>query len=220
MAEWKVSHHGASEAFLRSLLGTKEDACIPWPYCLNGRGYGLAVVDGKQRGAHHWMCRLAHGAPFSIWRYAAHSCGNPQCVNPNHLRWATPAENAADRKVHGTDNSGERNGRTTLTEADVRAIRAAPPFYAPLMEKYGLSRHGISKIRSGKRWQHLDTSPAEKIGSHSACRNGHLYDEANTRWSHGYRQCRACDRELARAARARKKADENCVRWSQEEKAA
>jgi hypothetical protein len=206
MGVWTVPYHGATEDFLRNLIGTKEASCIAWPYATNAKGYGLAVVGGKQRGAHHWMCRLAHGEPYRIWNCAAHSCGNPICVNPNHLRWATPAENAADRKVHGTDNSGERNGKTTITEEDVRAIRAAPPFYAPLMEKYGLTRHAISKIRSGKRWQHVKTPEPEKLGRHAACRNGHPYDEANTRWSGGYRQCRACDAKRARERRAERTA--------------
>lgn len=201
MGVWRVPYHGASEDFLRGLIGTEERDCILWPYATNEKGYGIATVGGKQRGAHNWVCRLAYGEPYSIWRFAAHRCGNPLCVNPNHLRWATPKENAADRKIHRTDNSGERNGKTTITEDDVRAIRAAPPFYGPLMAKYGLGRHAISKIRSGKRWGHVKTPPAERIGSHSACRNGHAYDEKNTRWSGGYRQCRACDRDRARVKR-------------------
>lgn len=211
MGKWKVRYHGETEVFLRSHVGTTEQGCIEWPYAKNDKGYGFAVVNGKQRGAHNWMCRLAHGEPFSIWRHAAHRCGNPGCINPNHLRWATAAENAADRRKHGTENIGENSGRTTLTEADVRAIRAAPPFYKPLMEKYGLSRDGISKIRGGKRWTHIDGPKAVKLGQHSHCRNGHAYDEKNTRWSNGYRQCRACDRENAKARRDAKKG----VVWSE-----
>jgi hypothetical protein len=37
----------------------------------------------------------------------------------------------------------------------VRDIRSAPPKLAPLMEKYGMTRDGISKIRSRKRWGHI-----------------------------------------------------------------
>lgn len=61
----------------------------------------------------------------------------------------------ADKNIHGTSNHGERNGKTKLSADDIRAIRAAPPDLKPLMERYGLSKHGISKIRSGKRWGHI-----------------------------------------------------------------
>jgi hypothetical protein len=155
MGKFTVPFHGATETFLRGLIGTQETGCIEWPYGRNDKGYGLAVIGGKQRGAHNWMCRLTHGDPYLIWRHALHSCHNPACVNPNHLRWGTHAENMADRNRDGTSNRGERNGKTRLAADDVRAIRAAPPRLDPLMQRYGMSRHGISKIRSGKRWAHV-----------------------------------------------------------------
>jgi len=151
----KIADKGASEAFLRAHVEHGGDECLDWPYGLSSKGYGLAVIDGVQKPASRWMCILAHGEPSPPRDQAAHECGRPICVNPRHLRWATHRENMADRRRHGTENIGERNGRTTLTEEDVRAIRAAPPKLAPLMERYGLSKHGVSKIRSGKRWAHV-----------------------------------------------------------------
>jgi hypothetical protein len=205
MGVWTVPYHGATEDFLRSLVGTTEQNCILWPYGKNDRGYGLATIGGVQRAASNWMCRLAYGEPFLIWNNAAHSCCNPACVNPNHLRWATHAENMADRKLHGTVNRGERNGKTTLTEADVIAIREAPAKLKPLMERYGLSKHAISKIRSGKRWGHVGGFRTSRQRGHMpTCWNGHPFNEANTRWTRdGYRQCRTCDREQAKARRLR-----------------
>lgn len=155
MARWLAPYHGASEQFLRQHVSAATDDCIDWPYGKNANGYGLAVVNGIQRTASNWMCRLAHGEPFMIWNHAAHSCGNSACVNPKHLRWATHAENMADKNRHGTSNHGERNGKTKLTAEDVRAIRAAPPNLKPLMDRYGMSRDGISKIRSRRRWAHV-----------------------------------------------------------------
>lgn len=218
MGNWTVPYHGATADFLRSLVGTGEQRCIEWPYNKTPLGYGSATIDGKQRGAHNWMCRLAHGEPFSIWRNAAHSCDNPSCVNPNHLKWATHAENMADKERAGTVARGENNGRTRLTEADVIAIREAPANLAPLMEKYGMSKHAISRIRSGKRWAHVGGRRTSRQRSHEpACRNGHAFDEANTRWTaDGYRQCRACDRQRTAARRAAR----HGVQWTEERAAA
>lgn len=151
----KIADKGSSEAFLRKHLDTSVTYCILWPYRLTSAGYGLAVINGKQMSASRWMCVLAHGEPTPPRDHAAHLCGNPSCVNPNHLKWKTHRENMLDRLEHGTENIGENNGRTTLTEEDVRAIRAAPPALKPLMEKYGMSKHGISKIRGRKRWGHV-----------------------------------------------------------------
>ena len=153
----KIADKGATEAFLRAHVNYDGDECLKWPYCTNDRGYGLAVIGGKQRGAHRLMCMLAHGEPPTPEHEAAHSCGKGHegCVNPKHLRWATHKENCRDMFIHGTLNIGERNAKTKITEDDVRAIRAAPPILAPLMQRYGMSKHAISKIRSGKRWGHV-----------------------------------------------------------------
>lgn len=204
MGKWSVPYHGATEDFLRALVGTSETDCIIWPYGKNPSGHGLAVINGKQRGAHNWMCRLAYGDPVSIWKHAAHRCGNPACVNPNHLRWATHRENMLDKRVHGTENVGSRNGKTTLTEADVLEIRAAPAKLAPLAEKFGISKHAISRIRAGKRWGHVGGPiTSRERGTQPTCWNGHAFDEANTRWTKdGYRQCRACDAAKARSRRS------------------
>jgi ribosomal protein L24E len=216
MGRWTVPYHGATEDFLRVHVNATTDKCIVWPYALNDRGYGLATIGGKQRGAHNWMCRLAHGEPYVIWKHAAHSCDNPACVNPRHLRWATHAENMMDKERAGTVARGENNGRTKLTEADVLEIRNHPKNLAPLMEKFGLSRHALSKIRSGKRWAHVGgPRTSNERGSWPVCKNGHAFDEANTHWTKdGYRHCRTCDRERARRRRA-----ENNVRWTDEHQA-
>lgn len=150
----KIAPKGSSEAFLRAHVQHASDECLLWPFRPTASGYGLAVVGGVQKRASRWMCVLAHGEPETESLHAAHSCGVPLCVNPKHLRWATPAENSADRNIHGTHNRGERNGKTSLTPADVQEIRNAPPKLAELMDRYGVSKGCLSKIRAGTRWVH------------------------------------------------------------------
>lgn len=203
MGVWRVPYHGASEEWLRAHVGHDSDDCLLWPYGTNDKGYGLATIGGVQKGAHRWMCILAHGDPGPLKKHAAHRCGNPPCVNPRHIRWATHRENMLDKNVHGTMNRGERNGKTTITEADVIAIRNAPAKLAPLVEKYGLTRHALSKIRAGKTWRHVGGRRTSGQRGHApTCWNGHPYDEVNTHWTKdGYRRCRACDAAAGRRNR-------------------
>lgn len=150
-----IAPKGSSESFLRQHVGHRGDQCLLWPYRTVPTGYGLAVIGGVQKRASRWMCVLAHGNPPTPHHEAAHSCGVARCVNPRHLRWATPKENCADKEIHGTDNKGERSGKTDLTEAEVLAIRRAPPDLKALVQRYGVSKGCISKIRSGQRWSHI-----------------------------------------------------------------
>lgn len=203
MGKWKVPYHGATEEFLRAHVNHEGDDCLHWPYARTRLGYGIASVNGRQSLASNLMCRLAHGEPYLIWNHAAHRCHNPSCVNPKHLRWATHAENMADKEEAGTVNRGERNGKTRLTAADVLAIRNAPPDLAALTERYGVSKRCISHIRGGRRWQHVGgPRTCKDRNKHPMCRHGHPYDEANTQWTKdGYRQCRTCNREGAKRRR-------------------
>ena len=63
--------------------------CLKWPYAIGPDGYGRISVDGKIMNAHRFMCISAHGEPPPDKPVAAIICGNPSCVNPNHLRWTT-----------------------------------------------------------------------------------------------------------------------------------
>lgn len=148
----KIAPKGSSEAFIRKNVLFAEDRCLMWPYRTVPAGYGLAVIDGKQKRASRWMCILAHGEPSFPHAEAAHSCGVAGCVNPRHLRWATPKENSADKLLHGIHNRGERNGKTNLTPMDIEEIRNSPPDLKALTKKFGVSKGCISKIRSWQRW--------------------------------------------------------------------
>jgi len=104
-------------------------SCLIWPYAKLPGGYGVIKLKGWRvnQYVHRLVCEHANGPP-PAGLYAAHCCGNASCVNPYHLRWATPRENQMDRHAHGTiirpDARGERNPSAKLTEAQVRWIRA------------------------------------------------------------------------------------------------
>lgn len=67
----------------------------------------------------------------------AHGDGNRANCREDNLRWATRAENHADKLLHGTSNRGERQGLSRLTAENVHAILA--------MKKQGVSQARMAR---------------------------------------------------------------------------
>lgn len=96
----------------------------PWT---DGDGY-LHVhlqVDGasKRHALHRLVARTFHGEPPTPAHHAAHNDGTSSNNREGNIRWATPAENQADRILHGT---ADRAADGRFLKADmVRKARAA-----------------------------------------------------------------------------------------------
>lgn len=148
---------GTAISTLRRMAATQTDDCTLWPYG-QSNGYGmvaLGTVGGRQRTdrTHAVVCAWYHGERPSGTE-AAHRCGVKLCVNPRHLRWATPEQNAADKILHGTTNDGERNGNAKLTVDDVVEMRRQ---YCNLVEslavEFGVSANQVKQVLDRRQWR-------------------------------------------------------------------
>ena len=78
----------------QSRKGGPNGDCLEWLRSSNRNGYGQIRFQRKQ----HYIGRLIllyfEGEPKGRWML--HSCDNPKCINPDHLRWGTPKENAKE----------------------------------------------------------------------------------------------------------------------------
>jgi hypothetical protein len=149
-----LSPRGEAQRFISELRPQAE--CVPWPFkATYGSGYGAVTFGGKLTGAHRAVCEINHGPPPSPKHEAAHSCGNKACVNPAHLRWATPKENAADKAFHGTAPIGEANGCAKLTTQQVAQIRnlKGTATQTAIAQRFGVSRRAIGMIFSNQTWK-------------------------------------------------------------------
>jgi hypothetical protein len=134
------------------------DNCLTWPFAKSPAGYAQIKRAGQTAMATRLMCELAHGAAPSALHQAAHSCGKGHagCINPNHLRWATPVENNADKKRHGTEPRGEQRTNARLSSQQVLEIRQSRGVHElVLAERYGVSRSAIHNVIGGYTWRHL-----------------------------------------------------------------
>jgi hypothetical protein len=149
--------NGKSILWLRDHVSHAGDDCLTWPFSDDGRGYGTVCYCGKNYKAHRMMCEIAHGAAPTPEHHAAHSCGNGhlKCVNPRHLSWKTPKENAADSVKHGTARFGSGRKRFTLTPEQVVEIRAlkGTKTQDEIGAMFGVGGRQIGKIHRGVTWR-------------------------------------------------------------------
>lgn len=119
-------------------------------------GYGQISVNSKMEMSHRVAYELYVGEiPEGL--HILHSCDEPACVNPDHLRVGTQQENIDDRTNKDRAAKGENNGRSKLTEADVLEIRAMYPAEnkSAIARKYRVSPPTINQIVRRVTWRHL-----------------------------------------------------------------
>jgi hypothetical protein len=133
------------------------DTCWLWTGCKR-KGYGGFQLNGTFVLAHRLALEIHLGrslSPGACACHAAHAvCGHRHCVNPEHLREGTPAENAADRVVDGTSR-GTRNPKSKLTDHQVLCIRSDARSYRDIAPDYGVGKSTIGYIKSRKTWSHV-----------------------------------------------------------------
>jgi hypothetical protein len=134
--------------------------CWPWVGTKNHHGYGRPYDPrtGRLIRAHRVIWELTFG-PIPDGRVVLHTCDNPPCCNPAHLRLGTQLDNIADRNRKRRTARGERASHARLTADQVRAIRWRHTFgitMRALAAEYGVSSHQIYLIVHRKSWAHLD----------------------------------------------------------------
>lgn len=76
-----------------------QDVCWPWLGTLNGDGYGVFTVKGRQYRAHRVAYMDAIGVDPGPGLVVDHTCRNRACCNPHHMELVTLGENV-HRSVH------------------------------------------------------------------------------------------------------------------------
>lgn len=127
-------------------------SCWTWLGCVGGDGYGHVRHNGKISAAHRVAFELATGQRPS--GHILHSCDNPLCVNPMHLREGTHLENmkeCASRARNRTSRPG--NGYRKLADSDVCDIRArfssGETNKSALAREYGVTAPRIRQLIHG-----------------------------------------------------------------------
>lgn len=132
--------------------------CWMWRGTKSSSGYGAFRIgsrtDGTRRrvSAHRHAYELKNG-PIPHGLYVLHSCDEPFCVNPAHLRIGTQKDNMADRCDRHPDSWAKTPKK--LTEAKVLEIARSSGLQREIAARYGISQVMVGKIKGGRSWGHV-----------------------------------------------------------------
>ena len=143
-----------AERFWDKVARCEPSECWEWEAYTDRDGYGRFSLNGRKERAHRVALRLDGRYPAG--QVVRHTCDNPGCVNPAHLKAGSQRENMRDRGRRNREPCGERNGQSRLTREDVKKIRAADRPSKELANRFGTTASNIREIRSGRSWRHLE----------------------------------------------------------------
>ena len=144
-----------------------EGDCLVWLGARSSSGYGQLWVNGKLEYTHR-LAWIVHGGSLLPGECVLHTCDNPPCINPIHLRVGDHRDNAKDmadrgRQVFQKDVTraarGERHGLSKMSKPAVRKMRARytqGESQRDLADFFGISQASVWAIVNRKTWRHVD----------------------------------------------------------------
>lgn len=130
--------------------GLGDDECWEWMGCRKDTGYGQ-LTSGMRRHAAHRVALQLSGVRIPKGMNVLHSCDNPPCVNPRHLRVGTQAENSMDVAIRS------RSGVRKLSDDDVREIRSlrGKMTISEIARRFGVGKSQVARIHKGQSRHHV-----------------------------------------------------------------
>jgi hypothetical protein len=127
-------------------------SCIEAEGATNNSGYVSTWYKSKRVGAHRAAWMEANDAEIPKGKVVMHSCDNPKCINPAHLRLGSQSENLLDCSAKGRLNTADKNGynnpRNKQDEAMRELILRSPLSSIQLANQIDLS---AAQIRATRR---------------------------------------------------------------------
>lgn len=129
--------------------------CWVWTADTAPNGYGRIKVNGQSVNAHRVGWALQFGEP-GVGLYVLHRCDNRLCVRGEHLFLGTQKDNVHDCAAKGrrVNPTGERHGRSKLSNADASKVRSLVSRGLPQSEvarRFGVTPSCVSRIVTGAR---------------------------------------------------------------------
>ena len=166
------------------------DECWPW-LASTKAGYGRFKIASYETAIASRVALVMATGQEHLDLHALHSCDNPPCCNPAHLRWGTPVDNATDKiernRWKGGDQGGASNGAAKLSEEGLARVVAGLKRglnNKQIAEGLPIGHAMVSKIRLGHMWREqaaaLGWTPVERYHSLKALVYPHPTPDSRT----------------------------------------
>ncbi len=117
-------------------------------------GYVQLIINNLRTSAHRYVFSLYNGE-IPKGMIIRHKCDMTLCINPDHLELGTHQDNVRDRVERGRSASGVNNGRSKLSEQNVRDIRMSNDSFLNLSKIYGVDQKTIKSVKNYETWKHV-----------------------------------------------------------------
>lgn len=148
-----------------------EDECWNWLGYKNEDGYGRVQINEYSYYAHRVIFNLVNpgiielNAPKSYDEtgFLLHTCDNPPCCNPKHLRACTHAENMADKVAKNRQNkfptdTGPRCKLTMQQAREARKLRKEGIPTRELARRFGISLPSMKTLIRGDSYKDTENA--------------------------------------------------------------
>jgi len=166
--EWwiRTAKRKESNFWSRVDVSSDPDACWPWKGAKSHYGHGVYKYPGvfgvlKATAAHRVAFQLHHDLILhdnSHHCFILHSCDNPPCCNPRHLRIGSQKENVEDVFKRNRGKVGEAHWNHVVTEAvaaEILLLHRSGVKTRPLMDMFSLGRSAVEHIIYRRCWKYL-----------------------------------------------------------------
>lgn len=127
------------------------NGCWEWTALKDADGYGLFCFESKRYSAHRFVYKIRN-ITIPQGHFILHSCDNPCCCNPDHLRIGTVRDNVTDamnrNRLKGNTTRERPYGGKGIPQELRDQIKNDSGTHRELGKKYNLDPKTIKKYRS------------------------------------------------------------------------
>ncbi len=152
--------------FWSNIVRKAGDECWQWTGSTDSKGYGKFYMKNGDKELYLIATRVVY---FLVTSQdpedlcILHSCDNPRCCNPAHLRLGTHQDNVVDMLDKERNKRGANDANAKLSDIDVYFMRemwiSRLFTQRVIASKYEVSGSVVCHIVNGSRWKHVPMPP-------------------------------------------------------------